>query len=121
MLDTSPRNVNPTVTELRKSDSASWELMELAARGVPVPRRELRKAIRRGRPLVDAVLEAGDPDDPAELGVARFRCTVIFGALGRLWGMEAHEVEELWTSGLLESALVDEFDPFGRLGVPPPA
>jgi hypothetical protein len=121
VLDTSPRNVNPTLTELGKSDSASWELLELAARGVPVPRRELRKAIRRARPLVDAVLGTGDPDDPAELGVARFRCTVIFGALGRLWGMEAHDVEELWTSGLLESVLADEFDPFGRMGVPPPA
>ena len=105
----------------RGPSQASWELLELAARGVPVPRRELRKAIRRARLLVDAVLGAGDPDDPAELGVARFRCTVIFGALARLWGMEAHEVEELWTSGLLESALADEFDPFGRLGLPPPA
>ncbi len=113
--------MNPTLTELRKSDSASWELMGLAARGVPVPRRELRKAIRRARPLMETVLEAGDPNDPAELGVARFRCTVIFGALGRLWWMEAHEVEELWTSGLLESALADEFDPLGRLGILPPA
>jgi hypothetical protein len=118
-LDTSHRNVSVTSIEPRRSDSTSWELMEMAARGVPVPRRELRKAIRRARPQVDAVLCAGDADDPGELGVARFRCTVIFGALGRLWGLGAHEVEELWTSGLLDSALADEFDPLGRLGIPP--
>lgn len=53
--------------------------------------------------------------------MARFRCTVIFGALGWLWGMDAHEVEELWTSGLLESALADEFDPLSRRGALPPA
>ena len=93
----------------------------MAAQGVPIPRREVRKAIRRARPLVDQVLAAGDPDDPAGVGVARFRCTVIFGALGWLWGMDAHEVEELWTSGLLESALADEFDPLSRRGVLPPA
>jgi hypothetical protein len=110
-----------TLTNLRNSDSSSWELMELAARGAPIPRRELRKAIRRARPLVDEALGAGDPDDPGDLGVARFRCTVIFGALARLWGMEEHEVEELWTSGLLDCAMADEFDPLGRLGVPPPA
>ena len=95
--------------------------MELAARGAPIPRRELRKAIRRARPLVDEVLGAGDADDPGDLGVARFRCTVIFSALARLWGMEEHEVEELWTSGLLDCAMADEFDPLGRLGFLPPA
>jgi hypothetical protein len=105
----------------QKGSRASWELMEMAARGAPIPRRELRKAIRRARPLVDQVLGAGDPDDPGDLGVARFRRTVIFGALARLWGMEEHEVEELWTSGLLDCAMADEFDPLGRLGVPPPA
>jgi hypothetical protein len=102
------------------SSSASWELMQMAARGIPIPRRELRLAIRRSRSLMDSVLEAGDPADADQMGVARFRCTVIFGALGRLWGMEPHEVEELWTSGLLDCALSDEFAPRGGLGLASP-
>jgi hypothetical protein len=97
--------------------SASWELMEMAARGLPIPRRELRRAIRRCRPLMDSVLNGGDAGDPSELGVAAFRVTVIFAALGRLWGIEPHEVEELWTSGLLDCALNDEFNPRSGLGV----
>jgi hypothetical protein len=90
----------------------------MAARGAPIPRRELRRAIRRCRSLMDSVLDAGHAETAGDLAVARFRCTVIFGALGRLWGMEPHEVEELWTSGLLECALSDEFSPRSGLGAP---
>ena len=89
----------------------------MAARGAPVPRRELRRAVRRCRSLMDDVLQAGASADPREVAMARFRCTVIFGALGRLWGMEPHEVEELWTSGLLDCALSDEFSPRSGLGI----
>jgi hypothetical protein len=93
--------------------------MSLAAHGVPVHRGDLRKAIRRAWPMLQESLNGGSPDDPAELGVAW--CTVVFGALAALWGVEPHEVEELWTSGLLDCALGDEFDPRGRLGLGGPA
>lgn len=90
----------------------------MAARGAPIPRRELRRAIRRCRSVMDSVLHAGAAESAGDVAVARFRCTVIFGALGRLWGMEPHEVEELWTAGLLDCALNDEFSPRSGLGVP---
>jgi hypothetical protein len=95
--------------------SAAWDLMTMASQGLPVSRGDLRKAIRRARPMFERVLEGGDPEDPAEMGVAAFRVTVVFGALARLWSMEPHEVEELWTSGLLDTALRDEFNARGRL------
>ena len=95
--------------------------MSLAAHGVPVPRGGLRKAIRRAWPMLQESLNGGRVDDPAELGVAGFRCAVVFGALAMLWSVEPHEVEELWTSGLLDSALRDEFDPRGRVGLGDPA
>jgi hypothetical protein len=91
--------------------------MSLAAHGVQVPRGDLRKAIRRAWPMLQESLNGGSVDDPAELGVAGFRCTVVFGALATLWSVEPHEVEELWTSGLLDFALRDEFDPRGHVGL----
>jgi hypothetical protein len=118
-------SISLSVTEtLRRSPhgkpevSAAWELMSMAAQGLPVSRGDLRKAIRRARPMFDRVLDGGDLDDPDEMGVAAFRVTVIFGALGHLWSMEPHEVEELWTSGLLDTALRDEFKPRAQLHRP---
>jgi hypothetical protein len=95
--------------------------MSLAAHGAPIPRGDLRKAIRRAWPMLQEALNGGSLDDLAELGVAGFRCTVVFGALAALWGVEPPEVEELWTSGLLDCALRDEFDPRGRVGLGEPA
>jgi hypothetical protein len=99
--------------------TAAWDLMTLASHGVPVPRGDLRKAIRRAWPLLEEALNDGDPDDPTEMGVAGFRCTVVFGALARLWSVEPHEVQELWTAGLLDCALQDEFRVRRRTQVEP--
>jgi hypothetical protein len=95
--------------------SAAWDLMTMAAQRLPVSRGDLRKAIRRARPMFERVLDGGDLEDSGELGVAAFRVTVVFGALAALWSMEPHEVEELWTAGLLDTALRDEFNARGRL------
>jgi hypothetical protein len=91
--------------------------MALAAEGVPVPRGDLRKAIRRAWPVLQGALNGSNLEDPAALDGDELRCAVAFGALARLWGVQPDEVEELWASGLLDSVLEDEFDPRSRLGL----
>ena len=106
---------NPPARSRKVDAAAAWDLMSRAAQGGPVARGDLRTAIRRAWPAFGSALIEGDPTDSSEPEVARSRCTVIFGALASLWHMEPHDVEELWTGGLLDSVLRDEFRSSGRL------